>query len=318
MATVFSTDFTGVDGGAWPAPWTLVEGSSSLLSNEGVLQTPASAWATAAMRANQVLGDGTFTVKTRVSDLASGASAIDVRYNVDTGDGYRILLGWYYSGFEVLRVDSWATTSIAAAGAIDWQAGTDYLVKVEVNGSQIRAKYWVDGTQEPSTWTVTVTDATYGTGDTMLRSTANGTGVTMIGVWDDAVLTDTVEYVDTTAPAVSLIDPTPIGQTRGYEHVRGVVRLSVSASDDVAVRSVSVYEVGSSAADILIGVASESPYQVIWDTLAVKNGSHVLYAVATDTSGRTATSDTVTVMVNNNGIWAPKNGRAWPVTARNA
>ena len=96
------------------------------------------------------------------------------------------------------------------------------------------------------------------------------------------------------------------------------MRLSVSASDDVAVRSVSVYEVGSSAADILIGVASESPYQVIWDTLAVKNGSHVLYAVATDTSGRTATSDTVTVMVNNNGIWAPKNGRAWPVTARNA
>jgi hypothetical protein len=47
------------------------------------------------------------------------------------------------------------------------------------------------------------------------------------------------------------------------------------------------------------------PYQVTWDTTKVANGSHTLAATVSDSSGNHATSNPITVTVNNTGQFTP-------------
>src|SRR5262249_24084054 len=77
--------------------------------------------------------------------------------------------------------------------------------------------------------------------------------------------------------------------------VFGNVMVSASASDDVAVAGVQFKLDGVNlGAEITSGA-----YSTTWNTLAPPNGSHVLTAVARDTSGNTTTAATVTVTIAN-------------------
>jgi len=92
---------------------------------------------------------------------------------------------------------------------------------------------------------------------------------------------------DTTPPTVSFAAPAN-GAT-----VAGVVQIQLSASDSVAVASVSVrVDNGTPFTD------TSAPYTFSWDTTAVSDGPHTLTATATDTSGNTATAQ-LTVAVSN-------------------
>ena len=74
-----------------------------------------------------------------------------------------------------------------------------------------------------------------------------------------------------------------------------------TATDDTAVASVQLRVDGAA-----LGAGQTSPpYTASWNTTAVANGSHVLTAVATDTSGNTATSAPVTVTVTNSAPTTP-------------
>jgi len=94
---------------------------------------------------------------------------------------------------------------------------------------------------------------------------------------------------DTTPPAVSMTAPA------NNATVSGVVTVSATASDNVAVASVQFTLNGSNLGS---GVTA-SPYQASWDTTTVANGTYTLSAVATDTSGNSATAASVTVSVSN-------------------
>jgi hypothetical protein len=112
---------------------------------------------------------------------------------------------------------------------------------------------------------------------------------------------------DTTPPTVSITAPAN-GAT-----VSNTVTVSANATDNVAVASVQFKLDGAN----LGSLDTTAPYSVSWNTTTVANGNHTLTAVATDTSGNSATSAGVSVAVNNTtkdttpptvSITAPANG----------
>lgn len=94
---------------------------------------------------------------------------------------------------------------------------------------------------------------------------------------------------DTTPPVVSLTAPADTAT------VSGTTVISATATDNSGVVSkVEFYVDGA-----LINTATTSPYSYNWDTTTVGNGSHVLTAKAYDPSNNVASSNAVTVTVNN-------------------
>ncbi|HEY7310523.1 MAG TPA: Ig-like domain-containing protein [Gemmataceae bacterium] len=95
---------------------------------------------------------------------------------------------------------------------------------------------------------------------------------------------------DTQAPTVSMTAPANGSTVSGAS-----VPVSANASDNVAVSKVQFQLDGAN-----LGAAiTSAPYQITWDSTGVKNGSHTLTAIATDTSGNSTTATAINVTVNN-------------------
>ncbi len=92
---------------------------------------------------------------------------------------------------------------------------------------------------------------------------------------------------DTVAPTVSITTPSGTAS--------GTVTVTANASDNVGVSGVQFVVDG-----VALGAQdTTSPYSQTWNTTTAANGTHTLTAIATDTSGNTATSAPVTITVNN-------------------
>lgn len=137
---------------------------------------------------------------------------------------------------------------------------------------------------------------TYGWG-TIFDTTrlSNGPHTLSAVAYDAAGNTKTVQVPvvvsnggDTTAPAISITDPV-YGATLG-----GTIIVNVTATDDVAVKSVYIYydDVGIIREGIAQGVYG---WGSAFNTTKVPNGLRTIKAVATDTSGNTRT---VQVQIN--------------------
>jgi large repetitive protein len=98
-----------------------------------------------------------------------------------------------------------------------------------------------------------------------------------------------VAIADTIAPVVALTGPADGSTVSGH-----AVALSAAASDETAVSRVDFLVNGS-----IVGSDTSAPYGVSWDSTSAANGSATLTAVATDTSGNSATSDARLVTVSN-------------------
>ena len=92
---------------------------------------------------------------------------------------------------------------------------------------------------------------------------------------------------DITRPVVGFISP------GSGTSITGNVAISVSASDNTAVSSVTL-----SIDGVATATDTASPYTFAWNTNAVLNGSHTLSATAVDTIGNSNTSS-ISVIVNN-------------------
>jgi hypothetical protein len=97
---------------------------------------------------------------------------------------------------------------------------------------------------------------------------------------------------DTLPPTVSMTAPTA-GAT-----VSGTVAVAASASDNVAVASVQYVLDGANYGSPL----TAAPYSFSWNSATVGNGTHTWAAIASDASGNTATSSTVSFTVNNTAV----------------
>jgi uncharacterized protein (TIGR03437 family) len=94
---------------------------------------------------------------------------------------------------------------------------------------------------------------------------------------------------DTTPPTISVVTPT------SNATLSGTIALTATATDDVAVASVQ-FKVDSANTGAAI---TAPPYSYALNTASLSDGNHILTALATDTSGNTATSTGVPVKVNN-------------------
>jgi hypothetical protein len=93
---------------------------------------------------------------------------------------------------------------------------------------------------------------------------------------------------DTIPPTVSLTAPADGAS------LSGPVELAANATDNTGVTKVEFYD-----GTTLLGSDSASPYTYSWNTTTASNGSHTLSAKAYDAAGNTATSQSVTVNIQN-------------------
>ena len=116
--------------------------------------------------------------------------------------------------------------------------------------------------------------------------------------------------VDHLGPTVALTNPV------NGAVITGIVNLSVNVFDGGGVQKVQYYR----DSNVLLGTSLSAPFSFSWDTTGVTQGSRTLYAVATDLSGNTATSPTISVTIDrslptNVGITAPANSAVLSGTA---
>jgi formaldehyde-activating enzyme involved in methanogenesis len=139
----------------------------------------------------------------------------------------------------------------------------------------------------PGTATVSVNPGTLAagtyTGTVTVSSTGAGNGSQAV-----SVTLSVSAAPDTTPPTVTFASP------HQYAVLAGIVKLTVSASDDVGVVGVS-YQVDGNQIGAEVGTA---PYAVAWDTSGSTNGIHTIIATARDAAGNSSI-DNVTVQVSN-------------------
>jgi Bacterial Ig domain/Lysyl oxidase len=177
-----------------------------------------------------------------------------------------------------------------AAGSLAYAVGNDYdhAISRTLAAGQALVSQWLD-TGTGDTYWVQRTDA---------ASLAAGQSVTLSDTaptadqWNLAaveVLPGAAPPPDATPPNVSITNPAA-GQI-----VSGKVPVAADASDNVAVASVRFFLDGQP-----LGVpVTQPPYAIQWDTTLAAEGSHVLTAQATDTSGNVGTATAVAVLVQN-------------------
>jgi hypothetical protein len=202
------------------------------------------------------------------------------------------------SQFTYIINDLGADAANAPMGTMDWNSiyADNTRARVEVcnantkSGSnhceiQIPKTTWVDGQLQ-----ITVNQGSFADGSTAYLYVIDASG--------NASSTNSASTItfggsggsDTTNPTVSMSAPT------SGTIVSGNVTVTATATDNVGVASVQFYV--DSTSNTPVATDTASPYTFTWNSATVANGSHTLYAKATDTSGNTSTAS-VSITVNN-------------------
>ncbi len=178
--------------------------------------------------------------------------------------------------------------SSSGVGSVGFATGNDWDAAIaRTLGSNQQLLYQDLEATGDTFWTQFTTNASSGPGQPItLDDTAPGQDR-----WNLAAVEvrPASEMPDTEPPAVTMVNPT------GGETVSNNVSLSANAMDNVAVASVQFYLDGKP----LGAPITKLPYALKWDSTQDANGTHVLTALATDTSGNTAESPPVEVTVEN-------------------
>jgi hypothetical protein len=103
---------------------------------------------------------------------------------------------------------------------------------------------------------------------------------------------------DGDAPSVNISSPS------GGATVSGSVTISVNATDNVGVASVTFWVDG-----VQVGADSTAPYSAAWDSSSASNGVHVVLAQAVDLAGNTGTASVSVNVSNGVGDSTPPNVR---------
>ena len=152
-------------------------------------------------------------------------------------------------------------------------------------------QFQLDGANVPGSATVAGQVYSYSWNS---KSAANGTHTLT------AIATDTAGNTATSSVTVTVNNTTPpvvtITAPANGAAVSGTVTVTANATDNVGVSGVQFTLDGANLGSVVTGAGPTYSYS--WNTSGVANGSHTLGAVATDTTGNTATSS-VSVTVSN-------------------
>jgi subtilisin family serine protease len=108
-----------------------------------------------------------------------------------------------------------------------------------------------------------------------------------------AVLAANATTSDTVAPQVSVAAPADGGEVSDW------VTIDIQASDDFGVVSTALFVDGRKVATETQAVSPDL-YRFAWDSTSVSDGSHVIYATASDAAGNVGTSTNINLNVANN------------------
>jgi hypothetical protein len=92
-----------------------------------------------------------------------------------------------------------------------------------------------------------------------------------------------------------------INNVSDQQQISGFVTVSATATDDVGIQKVEFY-----VDETLAGMDTSFPYQFVWDTSALPNGTHTLAAKAYDTINQNATSQ-INVLLSCVSSFSPTN-----------
>lgn len=162
------------------------------------------------------------------------------------------------------------------------------------NVSVAGVTFTVDGVQQGSIDTlapygISLDSTSLGNGAHAIRATASDSAGNSAYAEITVSVDNQVPPPDTTAPQVSISNPSDGAS------VSGTVTVTAAASDDVGVSGVTFYAGGAPLGTEL----TAAPYAVSWNTTSLANGSVPLTAVARDAAGHVTTSTAVNVTVNN-------------------
>lgn len=176
---LLSDDWSGADGTAWNfAKWgpgrpsaTGSGSGSTLLSGTGILAASSSTTnydpLTTYSRKGLLIGgdvaDAHVYFRFKM-DASSGSFGVHLRHStdlIDRQDGYWVQCFKPTNTWTLGKLAGYNTTTLGAEQTIAWADNAWYFIRFKCQGTTIKAKVWLQGTTEPSTWTVQVTDSTY-------------------------------------------------------------------------------------------------------------------------------------------------------------
>jgi hypothetical protein len=120
-------------------------------------------------------GDMDVVAKVRLSAQdpvgASYQARVVARAQADPRDGYTAVISHTTAGaakWTLNRVVNAGGTGTLTLGGgtllASGAAGTSWWIRLDVQGTQVRVRYWQAGTTEPSTWQASVADSQWATG----------------------------------------------------------------------------------------------------------------------------------------------------------
>jgi hypothetical protein len=159
----------------------------------------------------------------------------------------------------------------------------DLQVRALINGAAGQTEIWLDGVRIDA---LSKTEALGNTAIQRIQIGENSTGRTFDVAFDNVAVN--ASFIEMIPPTVSLNEPAD------HEMVKEEVNLSATASDGTAIDKVEFFANGN-----LIGTDYTAPYNKIWDSTTVSDGSVTLTARAVDIGLNATTSAGRVVTVDN-------------------
>ncbi|MGF1617251.1 MAG: S8 family serine peptidase [Acidimicrobiia bacterium] len=204
----YSYDFSGVDDDPWETGWSFSSTGSEgpyIANNAGVMLAEFNGDTGVALRPESL--SETLAEVTVVWDAQLRRRwGLALRHNggdLGSESGYYCVLSndngtqqSPYTNLSLVRVSNGQHVELAATSSLSITA--DQRLKCEASGTTVRAKLWAEGTTEPGTWDLEVTDPTYVTG---------GTGIYFWGSSGSDVVVDDYDLEGTESIAPQSPDP---------------------------------------------------------------------------------------------------------------
>jgi len=131
-------------------------------------------------------GAGDYSVvSTTQAGQTSGSRLLVVGRVVDQNHFYAAQLDLTGSMFAIRKNVNGLWTTLASVSTPTLAASTDYQIRLDLQGTSLRAKWWVAGQLEPVAWAVEATDSTYSVGQTGVGAAMTNTRSTGTYKFDD-------------------------------------------------------------------------------------------------------------------------------------
>ena len=163
--TTAGTNFDGIaNGAAWPSPWVtsrLPTGGSATVQNGRGRLTSGNTMGNYNSSDGIAVRHSTLAANVEATFLLNRGSDSQAMFvarcdqpNLDPQNGIRIL----FSGgsFSASQIDNWTYTSLASVTRAT-DSGTDYRLRLRINGSTVQARAWAATATEPTSWDINVT-----------------------------------------------------------------------------------------------------------------------------------------------------------------